>query len=230
MLGPTATITSTARASMSFCRNLLLGGAGVGGGVGHDEAGAALGVQRRVEELNPEVVGVVGARQAEGEAAARADHVLEPLLVHRVDVERRIGEDEVELAGGVVRVVVVAVDVAAVADVAFQAVHGEVQAAEAAGFVGLLDAADGELGGGVLLVLGDEARRLHEHAAGAAGGVEDAAVEGLDDLREQPDDAARRVELAALLAFGAGELAEEVFVDAAEGVVSRRWPGSRRPS
>ena len=80
---------------------------------------------------------------------------------------------------------------------------GEVQAAQAAGLVGLLDAVDGELGGGVLLVLGDEARRLHEHAAGAAGGVEDAAVEGLDDLDEQPDDAARRVELAALLALGA---------------------------
>ena len=51
----------------------LLGGAGVGGGVGHDEPGAALVVQRGVEELNPEVVGVVGARQAEREAAARAD-------------------------------------------------------------------------------------------------------------------------------------------------------------
>jgi hypothetical protein len=84
-----------------------------------------------------------------------------------------------------VRVVVVAVDVAAVADVALQPVHRQVQAAEAAGLVGLLDAADGQFGGGVLLVLGDEARRLHEHAAGAAGGVEDAAVEGLDDLGEQ---------------------------------------------
>ncbi len=61
--------------------------------------------------------------------------------------------------------------------------------------------------------------RLHEHAAGAAGGVEDAAVERLDDLDDQADDAARRVELAALLALGAGELAEEVLVDAAEGVV-----------
>ena len=75
------------------------------------------------------------------------------------------------------------------ADVAFEAVDGEVQAAEAAGLVGLLDAADGELGGGVLLVLGDEARRLHEHAAGAAGGVEDAAVEGLDDFGQQAHDA-----------------------------------------
>ena len=36
---------------------------------------------------------------------------------------------------------------------------------------------------------------------------------------EQADDAGGRVELAALLALGAGEFAEEVFVDAAEGVV-----------
>jgi hypothetical protein len=122
-------------------------------------------VERRVEELNPQVVGVVGARQAEGEAAAGADHVLEPFLVHRIDVEGRIGEDEVELPGGGVRVVVVAVDVAAVFDIAFQPMHGEVEAAQAAGFVGLFDAADGEFGGGVLLVLGNEARRLHEHAA-----------------------------------------------------------------
>ena len=47
---------------------------------------------------------------------------------------------------------------------------------------------------------------------------------------EQADDAARRVELAALLALGAGELAEEVFVDAPEGVVVQRWRESRRPS
>ena len=45
---------------------------------------------------------------------------------------------------------------------------------------------------------------------------------GLDDFGEQADDAARGVELAALLALGAGELAEEVFVDAAEGVVVQR--------
>ena len=187
-------------------------------------------IQRGVEKLNPEVIGVVGARQAEGEAAARADGVFQPLLVHGVDVERRIGEDEVEPAGGVVRVVVVAVDVAAVADVAFQPVDGEVHAAEAAGFVGLLDAVDGEFGGGVLLVLRHEPGGLDEHAARTAGGVEDAPVVGLDDLGEEPDDAAGGVKLAAALAFGHGELAEEVFVDAPEGVVVQRWRGSRRLS
>ena len=43
------------------------------------------------------------------------------------------------------RVVVVAVDAAAVFDLAFEAVDGEVQAAEASGFVGVLDAVDGPL-------------------------------------------------------------------------------------
>jgi hypothetical protein len=81
-----------------------------------------------------------------------------------------------------VRVVVVAVDVAAVANVALKPVHGEVEACEAAGLVGLLYAADGQLRRGVLVMLGHETRRLHEHAAGAAGGVEDAAVVGLDHL------------------------------------------------
>ena len=40
-----------------------------------------------------------------------------------------------------------------------------------------------------------------------------------DDLDDQPHDAGRREELAALRAFRAGELAEEVFVDPAEGVI-----------
>jgi hypothetical protein len=67
-------------------------------------------------------------------------------------------------------------------------------------------------------MLGNEACRLHEHAARTAGGVEDAAVEGFDDFGEQADDAARRVELAALQAFDTGGFAEEVI---------RRcvWPG-----
>ena len=97
--------------------------------------------------------------------------------------------------------------------------HGEVHAAERDGGRDLFLAVDGQLGGRVLLVLGHEARTAHEHAARAAGGVEDAAVEGFEDFDNEADDAGRRVELAALLALGARERAEEVFVDAAEGVV-----------
>jgi len=35
---------------------VLFGGAGVGGGVGHDAAGAAFGIECGAEEVNPEVV------------------------------------------------------------------------------------------------------------------------------------------------------------------------------
>ena len=61
----------------------------------------------------------------------------------------------------------------------------------------------------------DELDRLHEHARGAAAGIVDPSPVGLQHLDEQLNDAARRVELAALLALGAGELREEVLVDAA---------------
>lgn len=59
-----------------------------------------------------------------------ADGVLEALFVHRVYVGERVGEDEVEAAGGGVRVVVVA---DGLLDVAFEAVDREVHAAEVGG-------------------------------------------------------------------------------------------------
>ena len=45
----------------------------------------------------------------------------------------------------------------------------------------------------------------------------------LDDLDDQLDERGRREELAALLALGHRELAEEVFVDPAEGVAFDVW-------
>ena len=120
------------------------------------------------------------------------------------------------------RVVVVAVHLPAVPDVALEAVHREVHPGEASGFVGLLDAVDGEFCAGILFVFRDEPGRRDEHAARAARGVQDAPVVGLDDFGEEADDAGRGVELAAFLALGARKLAEEVFVDAAEGVVVHR--------
>ena len=64
----------------------------------------------------------------------------------------------------------------------------------------------------------DEFLGLHEHAAGAAAGVVNLAVVRREDGDQRLDDAGRRVELATLLAFGAGELAEEVFINLAEHV------------
>ncbi len=65
----------------------------------------------------------------------------------------------------------------------------------------------------------DELLALHEHAAAAAAGVVDATLVRRQHLDQHLDDAGRRVELAALLALGGGELAEEVFVDLAEQVL-----------
>ena len=65
---------------------------------------------------------------------------------------------------------------------------------------------------------GNEAGALHEHAAGAAGGIEDAPVKGLQHLDQEADDAGGREELAALLPLAHGEGAEEVFIDLPEGV------------
>ena len=194
----------------------LLGGAGIGGGVRHDKSGAPFGIQRGVEELDPEVVRIVCAGEAEGVAASGADGVGEAFLVDGVDVKGRVREDEVEPSRGGVGVVVVA---DGLLDIPLEAVDGEVHAAKVGGGAFLLLAEDGELLGGVLPVLGDEAGALDEHAAGAAGGVEDVAVVGLEDLGEEADDAGGGVELSPTLSLGHGELGEEVFVDAAEGVV-----------
>ena len=63
------------------------------------------------------------------------------------------------------RVFVVAVHVAAVADRALQAMHRQVHAAQPAGFIGFLHAADGQVAGRVAAVGLHEAGALHIHAA-----------------------------------------------------------------
>ncbi len=55
-------------------------------------------------------------------------------------------------------------------------------------------------------------------AAGAAAGVVDAAFVGREHLDKAAHDAGRGVELAAVLALGAGEAGEEILIHAAEDV------------
>ncbi|MDB6063988.1 MAG: hypothetical protein JWR26_196 [Pedosphaera sp.] len=64
--------------------------------------------------------------------------------------------------------------------------------------------------------------RLHEHAARTAARIEHAAFVGFQHGDEHLHDALRGVELAAALAFRAGELAEKVFIDATEHVLGLR--------
>ena len=125
-----------------------------------------------------------------------------------------IGEDVVGLQVWVA----VIVEAVAVGDVALYPAKRQVHLGQLpSGVVGLL-APDGDVAprlaavavaGGVGI---DELHRLHEHAGGAAAGVVDPALVRFQHLHQELDDATRGVELAALLALGAGELGEEVLV------------------
>ena len=133
-------------------------------------------------------------------------------------VEGRVGQDVVGLEVRV-QVAVEAVGVL-LAEVGVDAADGEVHLRQPpGGVVGFL-AVDADVADCRPPCASHElSRDLNEHAAGAAAGVEDAALVRREHLDQQPDDAAGRVELAALLAFGAGELREEVLVDAAQDVL-----------
>ena len=96
--------------------------------------------------------------------------------------------------------------------------QGQVHLRQRHRVVGLLGAEDRELPGGGLVVTLDELRALDEHAARATGRVEDAALIGLQDLDDQPDDGVGREVLTTALALLGGEVGEEVLVDEAEGV------------
>ena len=70
----------------------------------------------------------------------------------------------------------------------------------------------------VFLVVLDEPRALHEHAARSARGVKDPPVVWLDDFDDELDDGGRREEFAALLSLLHREIAEEVFVNFPEDI------------
>ena len=103
-------------------------------------------------------------------------------------------------------------------DVGVDAAHGEVHLAQPPGGVVRLLAIDGDVADAPAVLL-HEAFGLHEHAAGAAARVVDAALVRREHLDQQPDDAAGRVELAALLPLGAGKLRKEVLVNPAKDVL-----------
>ena len=108
-------------------------------------------------------------------------------------------------------------------DVAAEAVDCEVHLCEPDGVASLLLAVDRQFLAGVVTVAFDEVGGLDEHPARAAGGVVDFPVEGFEDLDDEPDDRGGCEELAALLALGEGELAEEVLVDQPEPVTLDRF-------
>jgi hypothetical protein len=146
-------------------------------------------------------------------AVLPADVVVRAIPV--TDVEGEIGEDVVGLE--------VPVEIAAKgvrrfrAEVALNAADGEVHDGELPGGGIALLPVDGDVAHAPAVSF-DEAFALHEEATGAVARVIDAAFVGGDHLDQDFVHALRGVKLAASFAFGAGELAEEVFVDAPEDI------------
>ena len=169
--------------------------------------------------LDPGKVGVPGRRGAVLPAFVVFEQVAAPVAV----VKGRIGQDIVGLEIGV-QVAVEAVGMflaEVVLDLPYRQVHlGQ----PPGGVVGLLtEDADVGLGLATVAVAAGvglhELDRLDKHAARAATGVIDPAFVRREHLDQHAHDAPGRIELAALLALGAGELGEEVLVHAAENIL-----------
>jgi len=178
-----------------------------------------------VEVGNPEVVAVgdllvlVDAGESERETVVRAGFA----RVHFVHVERGIGHHEIAVAPerfAILQTVGVRVVSVGISDIALETVDREVHAGEADGGDSFFVAEEGDAVGGILLLALDEVAALDEHAAGAAGGVEDDAVLRLDYVDDGLDEGRRGEELAGILRALHTEPHEELFVDAAEDVAS----------
>jgi len=179
--------------------------------IGEDKSGDAVGREVMDEVLDPGEVGVAGRRHTKLPANVFFEAFTAPIAV----IERRIGEEEIGFEV-LVRVIVERA-LAVPGDVGLDATNGEVHLAEPpGGLIGFL-AVDAEVGAASAVGF-DEFFGLHEHAARPATRVKDAAFVRLDHFDEELDDRLRCVEFAAFFAFAGGELAEEVFVDAAENV------------
>jgi hypothetical protein len=126
---------------MSFSPDVAFRSAGVAGGVRHHKSGAALLIQRAVEQLHPQVIRVVGGRDAQRVARI----AFELVVVHTIHVEGRISHHEVKAASGAVQVLIVGVGGP---HVAFQPMHGQVHLAQAHGLGDALLPVDAKVGRG----------------------------------------------------------------------------------
>ena len=185
-------------------------GVAVHAAVGQHNPGGAVGAEFMDEVLQPGIVGIAHRRHAVFPAGIVAQLLAAPIA----DVEGRIGKDKIRFQVGV------AVIQEGVAQFQFgvNAANGQVHARQAqGGGVGFLP--ENRKVFDVALMVEHELFALHEHPAAAAAAVIHAPVVGFEHFHQQFDNAGGRLELAALLAFGIGKLAEEVFIHPAEQVL-----------
>ncbi len=163
--------------------------------------------------LQPGEVRIARRRNAELPAPILAQPVAAPVR----HIERRIGE---HVIGAQVRqFVAVEAAVAVPTDVGIDPAHRQVHHAEPPSRMVRFLTIDSNVADASPVVL-DELFGLHEHAARPAARVVYAPIMRLQHLDHRSHDRARRVELSPALAFCTGELAEEVFIDAAEHVAA----------
>ena len=180
--------------------------------LGKDDTGLSGGGKMKDEVLEPCEVGIAHGRDAVLPAGIITQLIAAPVAV----VERGVGKNVVgaNVLVGVVEEGTFAVpfDLRTV-----DGANGEIHLGEPpCGLIAFLPE-DGQVPDASLM-FPHELFTLHEHAAAAAAGVHDAAPEGFEHGDKQFDDAAGRVELSALFAFGKGKFAEEIFKDMAENV------------
>ncbi len=162
--------------------------------------------------LDPGEIGVALGRGAVFPAGVVLEFGVPPFA----DIEGGIGHDEV---GAEIGVLVAGKAVGGfLAEVEVDAADGHVHGGEAPGGGVALLAVDGEVAEFAAVGL-DELLALDEEAAGAACGIVDAALVGLEHLDDEGDDGFRGEVLAAFFALGHGEFAEEILVNVAEDVL-----------
>ena len=189
----------------------------------HDESRAAVRVQIAVEIRDPEIVGVadfllflVYARQSEWQPPRRRAGV----LLDPIHVERRVRHDVVAFPAEVMRVMIEGIRRLARLDDARESVHCHVHQAELRVVGDLLLSV--ECHGGVRTHARciHEVPRLDEHAARAAGGIEQDAARGGEDVHDHLDEGFWCEENTVVRGNVFREFVEEVLIDAPDDVAA----------
>jgi hypothetical protein len=97
-----------------------------------------------IEKLYPKIIRIVRSRQTKWESPVFSHVSGQPLFIDCIYIKRRIRQDEVELPGALVQVLVVGIRFT---DVSFQSVDSKVHPAKLHRFTGLLLTVDRNLGG-----------------------------------------------------------------------------------
>jgi len=129
---------------------------GIRSRVRHDKASSSVVVQGAVENLYPEVIGVINLGQAEKEARI----VFEAVFVYPINIERRICENEIELAGAIMQVFIIGISLS---DVPASSMDGKVHLFEADSFKHPLLPINADFRTRVLLMFFDKMGALDKH-------------------------------------------------------------------